>query len=30
LALAGKFVAAKDPLRDVTAKLTDTLAVMPR
>ena len=30
LALAGKFVAAKDPLRDVTAKLTDTLTVMPR
>jgi hypothetical protein len=28
-ALAGKFVAAKDPLRAVSAKLTDTLAVLP-
>lgn len=30
LALAGKFVAAKDPLRDVLKKLTDTLNVMPK
>lgn len=30
LALAGKFVAAKEPLRDVLKKLTDTLNVMPR
>jgi len=30
MALAGKFVAAKDPLRDVLKKLTDTLNVMPR
>ena len=29
LAIAGKFVAAKDPLRAVAQKLTDTLAVMP-
>jgi predicted transport protein len=29
-AIAGKFVAAKDPLRDVAQKLTDTLAVLPR
>lgn len=29
-ALAGKFVAAKEPLRTAAAKLTDTLAVMPR
>jgi len=29
-ALDGKFVAAKEPLRTVAAKLTDTLAVMPR
>lgn len=29
-AIAGKFVASKDPLRDIAAKLTDTLAVMPR
>jgi hypothetical protein len=29
-ALAGKFVAAKEPLRSVAAKLTDTLGVMPR
>ena len=28
-ALAGKFVAAKDPLRTVGRKLTETLAVMP-
>lgn len=30
LAIAGKFVAAKEPLRDVAQKLTDTLATMPR
>ena len=29
-AIAGKFVAAKDPLRDVSKKLTDTLAAMPK
>jgi hypothetical protein len=29
-ALAGKFVAAKDPLRSVSVKLTDTLAILPR
>jgi hypothetical protein len=29
-ALAGKFVAAKEPLRGVSAKLTDTLNVLPR
>lgn len=29
-AIAGKFVAAKDPLRDIAAKLTDTMAVLPR
>ncbi len=29
-AIAGKFVAAKDPLRDIAMKLTDTLAVLPR
>lgn len=29
-AIAGKFVTAKDPLRDITAKLTDTLAVLPK
>ena len=29
LAIAGKFVAAKDPLRDVAKKLTDVLALMP-
>ncbi len=29
-AIAGKFVAAKNPLRDIAAKLTDTLAVLPR
>jgi hypothetical protein len=28
-AIAGKFVSAKDPLRDVAQKLTDTLKVMP-
>lgn len=28
-ALAGKFVAAKDPLREVAKKLTDVLATMP-
>lgn len=28
-ALAGKFIAAKEPLRGVSAKLTDTLAVLP-
>ncbi|HMM81356.1 MAG TPA: hypothetical protein PKC65_15165 [Pyrinomonadaceae bacterium] len=30
LALAGRFVAAKDPLRDVLKKLTDTLNVLPK
>ncbi|HQX55712.1 MAG TPA: hypothetical protein PLP07_07280 [Pyrinomonadaceae bacterium] len=29
-AIAGRFVAAKDPLRDAAQKLTDTLAVLPR
>lgn len=29
-ALAGKFVAAKDPLRTVAQKLTDTLAILPK
>jgi hypothetical protein len=29
LAIAGKFVAAKEPLRGVARKLTDTLAAMP-
>jgi len=29
LAIAGKFVAAKDPLRNVSKKLTDALAAMP-
>ena len=29
-AIAGRFVAAKDPLRDIAMKLTDTLAVLPR
>ncbi len=29
-AIAGKFVAAKDPLRAAAEKLTDTLAVIPR
>ena len=29
-AIAGKFVAAKEPLREVSKKLTDTLAAMPR
>ena len=29
-ALAGRFVAAKEPLRAVSAKLTDTLTVLPR
>lgn len=28
-AIAGKFVAAKDPLREIALKLNDTLAVMP-
>jgi len=28
-AIAGRFVAAKDPLRDVLKRLRDTLAVMP-
>ncbi len=28
-AIAGKFVAAKEPLRGIAKKLTDTLAVMP-
>lgn len=29
-AIAGKFVAAKEPLREVSKKLTDTLAAMPK
>jgi len=29
-AIAGQFVAAKDPLRDVSKKLTDTLNAMPK
>jgi hypothetical protein len=29
LAIAGKFVQAKDPLRDIEVKLTATLAAMP-
>ncbi len=29
-AIAGRFVAAKDPLRDIAMKLTDTLAVLPK
>ncbi len=29
LAIAGKFVAAREPLRDVAKKLTDVLALMP-
>ena len=29
-AIAGKFVAAKDPLRDVAKKLMDTLAALPK
>ena len=29
-AIAGKFVAAKDPLRDITKKLTDTMAILPK
>lgn len=29
-AIAGKFVAAKEPLRDAAKKLTDTLAILPR
>ena len=29
-AIAGRFVAAKDPLRDIVMKLTDTLAVLPK
>lgn len=29
-AIAGQFVAAKDPLRDVAKKLTDTLTAMPK
>ena len=29
-AIAGKFVASKEPLRDVAKKLADTLAVLPR
>ncbi len=29
MALAGKFVASKDPLREVVKKLTDTLAAIP-
>lgn len=30
LAIAGKFVGSKDPLRQTAKKLSDTLAVMPR
>ena len=30
LAIAGKFVASKEPLRNVALKLTDTLKVLPR
>jgi len=30
LALAGRFVASKDPLRQVVQKLTDALAILPR
>ncbi len=30
LAMAGKFVASKDPLREITKKLTDALVVIPR
>jgi len=30
LAITGKFVAAKDPLRQTAKKLSDTLAIMPR
>lgn len=30
LAISGKFVASKDPLREITKKLTDALAVIPR
>ena len=30
LAIAGKFVESKEPLRDAAQKLTDTLAVIPR
>ena len=29
-AIAGNFVASKDPLRDIAKKLADTLAVLPR
>ncbi len=29
-AIAGRFVASKDPLRDIAKKLADTLAVLPR
>jgi len=29
-AIAGKFIAAKEPLRDVAQKLADTLAVLPK
>lgn len=29
-AIAGKFVMAKDPLREIAAKLSDTLAVLPK
>lgn len=29
-AIAGRFVASKDPLRQVAQKLTDTMAVLPR
>lgn len=29
-AIAGKFVAAKEPLREVSKKLTDTLAALPK
>ena len=30
LAITGKFVASKDPLREITKKLTDALVVIPR
>ncbi len=29
-AIAGRFVAAKDPLREIVKRLTDTLAVLPK
>ena len=30
LAIAGKFVASKDPLREISKKLTDALVVIPK